>query len=391
MTTLTSSRSGHDLAARLGRQYNKHFSAQQPLPFGIVTATGQVHAIGTTDLEAATFTIIVRDDLGYRALHSLDDLRVGMAYMQGHLDISGDFAAALKMRRLLSDIHPIAFVGRWAPMLILGRLAHDRRSVAKHYDEDSDFFLTFLDKRHRCYTQGLFLQDDESLEVAMTRKLDYALRAIEVGPGDRVLDVGGGWGAFAEYAARKGINVTTITLADESARFLTELFADQDLSVTVVQQHLLAYSNGRPFDAIVNMGVTEHLPDYRATIRKYASLVRPGGRIYLDAFAMRRKHHLSTFFKSHIAPGGTAPLVLHSYLSQVASSPFELISVVNDRHNYFLTCQAWARRLDEQSEAIIARWGGDLYRRFRLFLWGSTVGFETGRLQSYRWVLQKLQ
>jgi cyclopropane-fatty-acyl-phospholipid synthase len=390
MTTLTSPRSGHDLATRLGRRYDKHLDAQRRLPFGIVTTDGHVHTIGTADIDATTFNIVIRDERGHRALRSLDDLRVGTAYVQGHLDISGDFAAALEMRRLLSDVHPAAFVGRWAPLLVLGRLAHDRRSVAKHYDEDSDFFLTFLDKRHRCYTQGLFLHDDESLEVAMTRKLDAALEAIEVGPGDHVLDVGGGWGAFAEYAARKGVDVTTITLADESARFLTELFADRDLPVTVVQQHLLAYASRRPFDAIVNMGVTEHLPDYRATLRKYASLVRPGGRVYLDAFAMRRKHHLSTFFKRHIAPGGTAPLVLHSYLRRVASSPFELVSAVGDRHNYFLTCRAWARRLDEHSEEITARWGGDLYRRFRLFLWGSAVGFETGRLQSYRWVLQKL-
>jgi cyclopropane-fatty-acyl-phospholipid synthase len=379
---------GNDLAVRFRRRYDQHFRGRPTVPFGIMTTDGYVHTVGTTDPDAARFLVIVRDVVGYRALRSLDDLRIGVAFMRGHLDISGDFAAALRIRSLLSDIHPLAFLGRWATRLTIGRLAYDRRSISRHYDEDSDFFLTFLDQRHRCYTQGLFMHDDEPLEAAMTHKMDYALAALAIGPGDHVLDVGGGWGAFAEYAARKGINVTTITLSDESARFLYRFFADKDLPVRVVQAHLLTYSADRPFDALVNMGVTEHLPDYQATLRAYARLVRPGGRIYLDAFAMRHRYHLSTFFKSHVSPGNSAPLVLHSYLRHVAHSPFELLRVLDDRHNYYLTCREWARRLDERSDEIVQTWGSDLYRRFRLFLWGSAVGFETGRLQAYRWVLR---
>ncbi|HEX5540098.1 MAG TPA: class I SAM-dependent methyltransferase [Micromonospora sp.] len=71
----------------------------------------------------------------------------------------------------------------------------------------------------------------------------------------------------------------------------------------------------------------------------------------------------------------------------MARSPFELLSIVNDRHNYFLTCREWARRLDAAREEIVARWEESLYRRFRLFLWGSASGFETGLVQDYRWIL----
>ena len=108
-----------------------------------------------------------------------------------------------------------------------------------------------------------------------------------------MLEVGGGWGAFAEYAARRGIQVTTATLAQESERYLTDLFAREQLPVRVVRQHIFGYSPGERYDAIVNMGVTEHLPDYRTTLRKYAELLRPGGRVYLDALAMRAQARAS--------------------------------------------------------------------------------------------------
>ncbi|MFC0505218.1 class I SAM-dependent methyltransferase [Micromonospora costi] len=377
------------LADTVGRRYEDYFRDRTPVPFEIVVGNGATHRFGVTETVPPRFSLVVRDGVGHRALRSLDQLQVAMAYLGGHLDVEGDLAAALTMRRFFSDVHPVAFLGRWLPAVVHGRYGHDQRSISRHYDEESDFFLTFLDTRHRCYTQGVFARDDEALEDAVTRKLDLALDAIGVGPGDRVLEVGGGWGAFAEHAARRGVVVTTVTLAAESERFLTDLFAREKLPVTVVRDHILRYRAAEPFDAIVNMGVTEHLPDYRATLQAYARLLRPGGRIYLDALAMRRKQHLSTFFKQHIYPGNSAPLVLHSYLRHVARSPFELLSVDDDRHNYFLTCRAWAQRLDARREDIIARWGEPLYRRFRIFLWGSAAGFDTGLVQAYRWVLRR--
>jgi cyclopropane-fatty-acyl-phospholipid synthase len=376
------------LADVIGRRYDEYFRDGTPVPFEVVDRDETTYSYGVTAGTPARFTLIVRDDQGHDALLSLDQLQIALAYLRGHLDVDGDLAAALNMRTFFSDIHPVAILGRWVPSLWHGKAGHDSRAISQHYDEDSDFFLTFLDTRHRCYTQGVFAADDEPLEDAVTRKLDIALDAIRVKPGDRVLEVGGGWGAFSEHAARRGIDVTTVTLAAESERFLNDLFAREQLPVTVVREHILRYRNDRPFDAIVNMGVTEHLPDYGASLRTYARLLRPGGRVYLDALAMRRKHTASTFFKQYVYPGRSAPLLLHSYLRHVAHSPFELLNVEDDRHNYFLTCRAWAQRLDARREDIVAQWGDELYRRFRIFLWGSASGFDTRLVQAYRWTLR---
>ncbi|MFC7479210.1 class I SAM-dependent methyltransferase [Luedemannella flava] len=379
-----------DLSPRLVRaveaRYRRYFASRPATPFALAGADGSTHTFGAG---APAFTITVLDSIGEKALASLDQLQVAVAYLRGHLDVEGDVMAVLAMRKFFPDFHPIAWLARFAPMALRGKTEHDRRSISAHYDRESEFFLTFLDTRHRCYTEGLFVRDDEPLEDAMTRKMDNAITALDLKPGDHVLEVGGGWGAFLEHAAGKGIHVTSLTLARESEDYLNNLIAERDLTTaTVVRQHLLEYACQRRYDAIVNMGVTEHLPNYRATVAKYAELLRPGGRVYLDALAMRGKHRVSTFMSRYIYPGKSSPLLLHDYLREVARSPFELVSVDDDRHNYYLTCREWARRLDAARDQVVSRWGDPLYRRFRIFLWGSAAGFNTGLVQAYRWVLQ---
>jgi cyclopropane-fatty-acyl-phospholipid synthase len=373
------------VVAALQRRYQAFFATQPAIPFAVAPAGGAPHAFGDGD---PAFTITISDRRGAKALAGLDQFGVAVAYLQGWLDVDGDLAAALRMRNFFRDLHPLTWIGQLAPALLRGRKEHDRQAISEHYDEDSEFFLTFLDTRHRCYTEGVFAYDDEPLEDAMTRKMDLAIDAIGVKPGDHVLEVGGGWGAFVEHAGKRGIEVTTLTLSQESERYLNELVDRERLPVNVVRQHVFGYTSPHRYDAIVNMGVTEHLPDYRTTLRKYAELVKPGGKVYLDALAMRRKRAVSTFMKRYIYPGNSAPLLLHQYLRQVARSPFELLSVTDDRHNYYLTCREWARRLDAGRDEIVRRWGEPIYRRFRLFLWGSAAGFDTGLVQAYRWVLQ---
>jgi cyclopropane-fatty-acyl-phospholipid synthase len=292
------------------------------------------------------------------------------------------------MRNFFRDIHPLKWASQFVPSLLHGRKASDRKAISSHYDEDSDFFLSFLDERHRCYTEGVFAYDDEPIEDAMTRKMDIALEAIGAKPGDHVLEVGGGWGAFVEHAGHNGVEVTTLTLSRESEKYLSDLISRENLPARVVREHIFSYAPGRRYDAIVNMGVTEHLPNYRTTLRRYADLVKPGGSIYLDALAMRAKFRVSTFMSRYVYPGGQSPLLLHDYLREVSRSPFELISIDDDRHNYALTCRRWAQKLDAKRDEIVARWGEPLYRRFRLFLWGSAAGFDTGLVQAYRWVLK---
>lgn len=373
------------LVAMLEKRYDGFFAGGEPVPFALQLAGGPSHAFGGAE---PAFTLVVKNGSAVAALSTLDLMDIGEAYLKGALDVEGDFLRVLSLRDLFRDRHPLLWAWKFVRPLLYGQVKTDARHIAEHYDEDPDFYLSFLDGAHRCYSQGVFERDDEPLEAGIRRKLDFALDQIGVREGERVLDVGGGWGAWTEYAGERGIRVTSLTISQASERFINALIQRKKLPCRVLREHLFAHEPAERYDAIVNLGVTEHLPDYGRTLKKYASLLKPGGRVCLDASATRRKYAVSAFFEKHIFPGNGSPVCIHDYLGEVAKSPFSILAVYNDTHNYELTTRHWAERLDAHRDEIVGRWGLAQYRRFQVYLWGCVDGFRRDVVQAYRWVLE---
>jgi len=355
------------------------------VPFAVRAPGGPAHRFGRGE---PAFTLVAAHPRGADALASLDQLAVAAGYLNGEIDLEGDFLAAINARDLFHDRHPLKYAWRFVQPLLRGQVKSDEAWIAEHYDYDQDFYLLWLDTRHRCYSQAVFARDDESLEDAMTRKLDFAIQAVGAKEGDRVLDIGGGWGAFAEHAGKRGIRVTSLTISKASEGFLQAMIEREELPCRVLREHFYQHAAAQPYDAIVNLGVTEHLPDYRASLKKYGELLKPGGKLYLDASATRRKGGHAAFLEKYIYPGNGALMCLHEYLAEVARSPFRLRGVWDDNHSYALTLRHWATRLDAAREEIERRWGKELYRKFQIYLWGAAEGHRTERNQAYRVVLE---
>lgn len=354
-------------------------------PFTVELPSGELWRFGDG---VPAVRVRVRDARGQLAVMSLDEMRCAEAYMAGRIDVDGDLRALMRLRTALSDERPLYLLwARHLRALVMGQVESDRAAIADHYDEDPDFYLGFLCE-NRCYSHGLFERDDEPLGVAVRRKLDFALDAVGALPGQRVLDVGAGWGAMTERGGRRGVRVTSLTISEQSERYVRGLIDEHDLPCEVVRRHLLEYRNPEPFDAIVNLGVSEHLPDYDASLARYRSLLKPGGMAYLDFCSSREKHPFSSFMHRYIFPGNATPVCLHEYLAAVARSPFEVVAVHNDRMNYARTCEAWARNLEGREREVVARWGEAWYRRFRLWLWGCVDVFERDRYGANRLVLR---
>jgi cyclopropane-fatty-acyl-phospholipid synthase len=218
--------------------------------------------------------------------------------------------------------------------------------------------------------------------------LDTAIQACGIQPGWRVLDIGAGWGAFTEHAGKRGVRVTSLTISAESERYVNALIEREQLPCRVLQEHFLEHRSEQRYDAIVNLGVTEHLPDYAATLAQYQRLLKPGGRVFLDACASRVKYPFSSFVLSHIWPGNTTPMSLADFIEALAKTPFELIYARNDRRNYLLTTRHWAENLDRHREEIVGKWGEKWYRRFRLYLWGCVHSFSRDEVTAYRLLLE---
>lgn len=355
-------------------------------PFELCLPDRTAYSIGSGGEPA--FTVRIVTEKGLAAMSAFDELRVAEAYMDGDLDIEGDLLTALKTRPVLGDPHPLKYLfSTYVEPLLFGQVGRDKKWIKSHYDVDPNFFLLWLDSKLRAYSHGFFEADDEPLEAGMERKFRYAFDACGIQPGQRVLDIGGGWGSFLEFAGEQGVHVTSITISDESEKTMRELIRRRGLACEVVKEHFLEFKSVEPFDAIVNLGVTEHLPDYRRTLAQYQRLLKPGRRVYLDAYSGER-HGMPSFISKWVFQGNTSPLCLERYLTEVARTPFEVVVIKNDRHNYFLSCKKWAENLEAKRDEVIARWGKHLYRRFVLYLWSAANSFETGTLSAHHMILQ---
>jgi len=355
-------------------------------PFAVRFPNGEARTFGP-GVPASSIEVV--NDAGRTALATLDDLAVAEAYMNGDLDLGGDVMEILKYRPLLRDRRVLRYL--WSTYLraaVFGQVRADKKGIGSHYDVDARFFELWLDKDIRSYSHGFFENDDEAIEKGMVRKFQYAIDACGLKPGDRVLDIGGGWGSFLQYAGEQGLHVTSVTISDSSYRYMTNLIAQKGLHhCSAHQVHLFEFRTAGRFDGIVNLGVTEHLPNYRATLRQYANLLKPGRRVYLDAYSGDR-FAMGSVVTKWVFEGNTSPLHLPTYLKEVADTDFEVALLQDDTHNYYLTCKKWAENLDRAADEIARRWNPVLYRRFRLYLYGCARAFLDGLLGAHRMILQ---
>nr|WP_320050491.1 class I SAM-dependent methyltransferase [uncultured Desulfuromonas sp.] len=369
---------------RIFRLIQQRIADRLTLPIEIRLWGNHVYRLGTGD---PAVKILVEDRRGLAALLRLDELKICEAYLSGSLDVKGDMLGFASLRGLLKDRHALHALWQRIKPLFVGRVQTDRKAIAGHYDFSNEFYLSFMDPT-RCYSQAIFADDTEPLEAAQQRKLDFAIDACHLKAGDRVLDVGGGWGSFTERAGQRGIQVTSLTISKQSELFLTDLISRQQLPCQVLNEDFWEHTTADPYDAIVILGVMEHLPDYPAVLKHLQRLLKPGGRVYLDASAFREKYSKPSYVSRYIFPGDHAYFCLHAFLGGVAKSPLEVLAVHNDRHNYYLTCKAWAENLEAAREDVVSRWGEKLYRRFRLYLWGSAQAFLSRSMDAYRVVLE---
>ena len=161
------------------------------------------------------------------------------------------------------------------------------------------------------------------------------------------------------------------------------------LPCKVIYGDFYEYTSPEPYDAIAILGVMEHLPDYAAVVKQFQHLLKPGGKIYLDASSFREKYSKPTFISRYVYPGNHRYFCLHEFLAQVAKTNLEIRTIYNDRHSYYLTCREWARNLDAEREEIVSRWGEKVYRIFRLYLWGASHSFFNRGMDAFRVVLER--
>ena len=275
----------------------------------------------------------------------------------------------------------------------------DREAVTFHYDLSNEFYHLWLD-RHMVYSCAYFHSASDNLDQAQEQKLDYVCRKLRLHPGQRLLDIGCGWGAFVVHAAKYfGVHAAGITLSKRQAEWAQACVREAGLDATVkifVCDYRNVPAEPEHYDVIVSIGMAEHvgreeLPNYFAIARR---LLKPGGVFMNQAIGegiIPRPGNQAndSFIERYVFPEGDIP-PLSILLRSAESSGFEIRDVENLREHYALTLEYWLRRLEAQHSAALAFVNEETYRVWRLYLAGSGHGFQRGHIAVYQTLLTKL-
>jgi len=269
----------------------------------------------------------------------------------------------------------------------------DRQAVRYHYDVSNDFYTLFLDSR-MVYSCGYFETSDTDLDSAQLRKLDMICRKLRLRPGQRLLDIGCGWGGLVLHAAQAyGVDATGITLSEPQASFANKWFAEAGARASC-RVELLDYrelKEDHPFDAIVSVGMFEHvgqklLPAY---FEKAQRILKPGGVFLNHGIASRATDVASggpNFSDTYVFPDGEL-VPINATLQAAEEAGFEVRDVESLREHYAMTLRHWVRRLEAHHADALKYVDEPTYRVWRLYMSGSAHGFASRRLNVYQSLL----
>ena len=403
------------------------------LPFRVEAYDGST-AEPTVVSSANAITLkILRRDAITRVLTHPGELGVARAYVAGDIDVEGDLDPlfdlslpalrqllnANNLRSLLAVVGPSALKPLAPPAIetkprgTLHSRARDAQAVTHHYDVSNRFYEMVLGPS-MTYSCAVFASRDDTLEQAQARKVDLVARKLDLKPGDRLLDVGCGWGTMSIHAARHyGAKVVGITLSKPQATYASEqarLAGVSDLVEFRVQD--FRDVNDGPFDAISSIGMSEHvgrksLPGYTQLM---FDLVKPGGRFLNHAIGrpvsfeddprpsktseLNRQMKIalglrgpsktgSQFIDRYVFPDGELHEV-GALISIFQAHGFEVRHVESLREHYAMTLRRWVDNLTKRFDEAVEEVGIERARVWRLYMAGSAVGFERHHLEIHQ-------
>jgi len=362
------------------------------------------------------FTLVLKHPEALRAMFlSPSELKLGEAYIYDDFNIEGDIEAAFDLAHYLlgqgrclragfdlqerlqkrsandqprAGPHPIELCG---PVHSKDR---DQQAVTYHYDLPAEFYALWLDQR-MVYSCAYFATPEEDLDSAQQRKLDYICKKLRLRRGERLLDIGCGWGGLIMYAAANyGVQAVGLTLSVPQAEMARQRLRGAGLNdrCRVEVSDYRDIDHGQQYDKIVSVGMFEHvgealLPEY---FNRAYELLRPGG-VFLNhgiAYSATYRRKGPSFSDQYVFPD--AELVpINTTLRAAELSGFEVRDLESLREHYALTLHQWVQRLEAHAEEARRITDDKTYRIWRLYMAGSAHGFRTGRLNVYQTLLAK--
>ena len=324
------------------------------------------------------------------------------AYFDGDIDIPGDIYAFLEERNDLVKYSLTPGHFKWAatnflPETVVHTKSQDRRIVREHYDRGDDFFEWFLGER-MVYTSGFFEDQSETVEQAQDHKMDLVCQKLQLKPGDRLLDIGCGWGTLARHAARNyGVDATGVTIGKNQAEYGNARIKEEGLEDRA-RILCLDYRDipKQKFDKISSLEMVEHV-GVKNLVSFYSQvndLLTDEGLFLLQWTGLRRGLDKESFIwgmfmAKYIFPGADASLCPAPMLKAMEKAGWETHSVENISPHYMWTIRKWHDNWLRNEAEVKAAYGERWFRIWHFFLAWSTIIAKQGNASCYQVVLNK--
>jgi cyclopropane-fatty-acyl-phospholipid synthase len=333
------------------------------------------------------FTVHLRDRRACLGLLANPSLRFGEAYVSGAIEVDGDLGKLMEFLLGLSrQLAPRPLRRLSAAMSDWWRRNspwRSRRNVEHHYDLGNDFFALWLG-RTMAYSCAYFREPSDDLDMAQRAKFRHVAEKLRLERGQRLLDIGCGWGALAAHAAETyGVRVVGITLSEEQKRHAERMIAERGLS-DQIEIRLADYREldpRRPFDRIVSIGMFEHVG--RRLIPAYVGatsrLLAPGGIGVLHTIGRMAPAPIDPWIGTHVFPGAYFP-ALSEIAAPMGRHDLAITDIESLRLHYALTLDRWSDGFEQHLAAVTEKYGERFVRMWRLYLKASAAAFRAGNL-----------
>lgn len=334
----------------------------------------------------------VRDRGVMLRLLSSPSIGFGECYSSGRIEIHGDFLAFMnEITAAITRRRDRGYYGPKIRSLLYGLRRNtpvrSRHNVHHHYDLGNEFYSLWLDEG-MVYTCAYFKTPDASLAEAQLAKLDHVCRKLKLQPGMKVIDAGCGWGALAMHMAeRYGVDVIAYNNSREQIAFARERAASRNLEsrINFVEDDYRTIN--QRCDAFASIGMLEHvgLANFKALGELINRSLNPDGLGLIHSIGRSFPNRTDPWIVKHIFPGGHVPAV-SEIMSVFEPCRFSVIDVENLRPHYARTCAAWLENFEAAAGKIQQAYGEEFVRMWRLYLAGSSAGFQSGTLQLYQFL-----
>lgn len=344
--------------------------------------------------EEASFKIIFNKPLNKKAILEDSSLAFGEAYMNGDIDFQGNIQKIIESiyKNKQSFLNEHKFLNKLLKLKGTS-MKKQKEDISYHYDLGNDFYSLWLDKT-MTYSCAYFKNEEYSLEEAQESKLEYILKKLNLKEGQRLLDIGCGWGALIIKAAKEyKVQATGITLSREQYEKATRRIKDENLE-DLVEVRLMDYRDLAKlkikFDRIVSVGMLEHvghanIPVYIDTI---GDVLKDEGVMLLHSITGLNESDTNEWIKKYIFPGGYIPSV-REIVSLLPEKDFHLVDVESLRLHYCKTLEHWAANFEENISKVKEKFDEKFIRMWRLYLNSCAASFHYGVVDIHQFLFTK--